>query len=71
MRTGRPLRVAMLGTAGLAGVLIGIAGCDGGTPPSGSRAVVASDHLERQQAKIEQLRAAMKSRPSARPVVRR
>jgi hypothetical protein len=71
MRTGRPRRMAMLGTAGLAGVLIGIAGCDAGTPPSGSRAIVPSDHLERQQAKIEPLRAAVKSRPSAKPVFRR
>jgi hypothetical protein len=56
----------------LLGVVVsGMAGCDSGTPPNGSRAIVAADHLEQQQSKIERIRASLKSGPSAKPVVRR
>jgi hypothetical protein len=48
-------------------VLFGMAGCDGGTPPSGSRAIVPSDHLEKQQARLEQIKEKTKARPTVRP----
>jgi hypothetical protein len=52
-------------------VLTAMAGCDGGAPPSGSRAVVAADHLDKQRAKVEQYRASLKPRTSSRAAVRR
>jgi hypothetical protein len=71
MRARRRIGMAVLGAGCLGGTLIGQAGCDAGVPPTGSRAVVAADHLEQQQAKIEQIRASMKPRPSTKPFVRR
>jgi hypothetical protein len=65
MRYRRSVIVAMLGA-----VLLGIAGCDGGTPPDGSRAIVAAQYLEKQRAKIQQIRSAMKSRALSRPTAR-
>ncbi len=53
----RSVIVAMLGV-----VLLGTVGCDMGTPPSGSRAIVAAHYLERQRAKIQQIRSSMKTR---------
>jgi hypothetical protein len=52
-------------------VLLGVAGCDLGAPSSGSGAVVATDHLEKQRSKVEQLRAGMRARPTSKPVLRR
>lgn len=71
MRARRPVGMAMLGAGWLGGLLIGVAGCDAGAPPSGSRAVVAADHLDKQRDRIERIRASLKSRPSSKPVVRR
>jgi hypothetical protein len=63
--------MTMLGASCLGGALIAMSGCDAGTSPTGSRAIVAADHLEQQQAKIEQIRASMKARPSTKSYVRR
>jgi hypothetical protein len=63
--------MAMLGAGCLGGTLIGMAGCGAGVPPTGSRAIVPADHLDQQQAKIEQVRASLKPRPSAKSFVRR
>ena len=71
MRARRRVGAAMLGAAWLGGALISIASCDAGVPPSGSRAVVAADHLERQQPEIERIRTGMKPRPSTSSVVGR
>ncbi len=59
-------RLVMLGV-----VCSGITGCGKGTPSDGSRAVVAADYLEKQSARIEQIRASMKTQPAAKPGVRR
>jgi hypothetical protein len=71
MKARRHVGVAMMGTGWLVGTLIGVAGCDAGAPPTGSRAIVAADHLEKQQARIEQIRASMTPRPSTKSFVRR
>jgi hypothetical protein len=52
-------------------VLTAMAGCDGGAPTSGSRAIVAEDHLDKQRVKIEQYRASLKPRPYSKSAVRR
>ena len=57
--------------AAIAGALIGMAGCDAGTPATGSQAVVPADHRDKQNARAEQLRAGLKNRPSSRAFVRR
>lgn len=71
MRPRRPLGMTVLCAGGIAGLLVGMAGCDGGTPATGSRTVVAADHLEQQRSRLEQIRAGMKTRPEARSSVRR
>jgi hypothetical protein len=48
-------------------VLLGMAGCDGGAPPGGRRAIVPADHLETQQARLEQRKEKMKPPPASRP----
>jgi hypothetical protein len=54
-------------------VLISLAGCDGGTPPRGARAVVPADHLDEQQARLERRKEKMRSpstsRPARRPLI--
>jgi hypothetical protein len=62
-------RTAGLAVMGL--VLFGMAGCDEGAPPSGSRAIVPADHLEQQRVKMEQLKATMKVRLSSKPGTQR
>jgi hypothetical protein len=62
----RSVIVAMLGV-----VLLGNAGCDIGTPPSGSRAIVAAHYLEKQRAKIQQIRSSMKARVLTRSMTGR
>jgi hypothetical protein len=57
MNSRRSVIVAILGA-----VLLGIAGCDLGTPPSGSRAIIAAHYMEKQRAKIQQMRSTLKSR---------
>jgi hypothetical protein len=42
--------------------MIGVAGCGGNLPASGSRAIVPADHLEQQRAKLEKLTANIKAR---------
>ena len=64
MRCRRSAGLALLG---LVLVLLGMAGCDEGTPPSGSRAIVPADHLEKQRVKIEQFMANMKARQFSKP----
>jgi hypothetical protein len=51
--------------------LLGALGCDGGTPPDGSRALVPADHLEQQRMKLVQLKASMKAQPAAKHGMRR
>ena len=63
------LRFALLILVGA--VMPGVTGCDSGTPQVGSRAIVAADHLEKQQSKIEQIRATLKARPSTKSSLRR
>jgi hypothetical protein len=58
--------MAMLGL-----FLSGLAGCDGGTPPDGSRAIVAADYLEQQRAKLDKFRRSQKIWPQPRQAARR
>jgi hypothetical protein len=51
----------------LAIVMICIGGCDGGAPPTGSRAASAPDSLEKQRVKLAELKAKMKPTPAGRP----
>ena len=71
MRPLRPVGMALLHAGWIAGLLVGMPGCDGGTPTTGSRAVVAADHLEQQRTRLEQFRASMKTQPATRSPVRR
>jgi hypothetical protein len=50
----------------LAAILIGLAGCGGNIPASGSRAIVPADHLEQQRAKVVQMLANIKTRPASK-----
>ena len=71
MRARRPFGKTTPGLAGLVTFVLGMAGCDAGAPPSGSRAIVAADHLEKQRARFDQIRASMKPRPSTKSFARR
>jgi hypothetical protein len=51
-------------------VLLGTAGCDGGVPPSGSRAVAPADLLEQQRVRLAAMKAKMKTQPFSKPVKR-
>jgi len=62
----RPAGLAILGL-----VLLGMAGCDAGIPPSGSRAIVPADLLEQQRVKLAEMKAKMKTQPLSKPVNRR
>jgi hypothetical protein len=52
-------------------VAFGAAGCENRTPPSGARAIVPADYLDKQRTKIEQIKASMKSRSLNQHGVRR
>ena len=71
MRSRRSVRMAMLGVVLPGCLMLVMAGCDVGSPPSGSGAIVTADYLEKQRVKVEQYRASLKARPSAKAVVRR
>ena len=62
----RSIGIALLGL-----IAFGAAGCDRGVPPSGARASTPADLLEKQQAKLVEMKAQMKSRPSAKAGARR
>jgi hypothetical protein len=62
----RSVSVAMLGV-----VVLGNTGCDLGTPPSGSRAIVAAQYLEKQRVRIQQIRSSLKARALPRSTARR
>jgi hypothetical protein len=51
--------------------LLGMAGCDAGIPPSGSRAIVPANHLEQQRVKLAEMKTKMKTQPFSSPVKRR
>jgi hypothetical protein len=61
MNARRSMIVAILGA-----VLLNIPGCDRGAPVTGSRAIVAAHYLEKQRARIQQMRTSMKSRSLTR-----
>jgi hypothetical protein len=61
----RPAGLVMLGL-----VLLGMTGCDGGVPPSGSRAVAPADLLEQQRVRLAAMKTKMKTQPLSKPVKR-
>jgi hypothetical protein len=62
----RSIGIALLGL-----IALGAAGCDGGVPASGSRAVTPVDLLEKQRTKLVEMKSQMKTRPPAKPGARR
>ncbi len=62
----RPAGLAILGL-----VLLGMTGCDGGIPPSGSQARVPADFLEQQRVRLAEMKTKMKPQPFPKPVRRR
>ena len=62
----RSIGIALLGL-----MAFGAAGCDGGVPPSGARAITPADLLEKQRTKLVEMKSQMKTRPSAKPGARR
>jgi len=66
MRLGRSVVFAVLGI-----VVLAMAGCHDGAPPTGSRTIVPSDHLHQQQARLEQIKARLKVSPTAKIARRR
>ena len=66
MRWHRSAGIALVGL-----VWLSMAGCEDGAPPSGSRAIVPANYLEKQRVKIEEMKASMKTRPVSRPAPRR
>ena len=62
----RSIGIALLGL-----IALGAAGCDGGVPASGARAITPADLLEKQRTKLVEMKSQMKSRPSAKPAARR
>ena len=64
-------RCRSIGIAILGLMALGAAGCDGGVPPSGARAITPVDLLEKQRTKLVEMKAQMKARPSAKPGARR
>jgi hypothetical protein len=64
------LRRRSIGIALLGLIAFGAAGCDGGVPASGARAITPADLLEKQRMKLVEMRSQMKSRPPAKPGAR-
>jgi hypothetical protein len=62
----RSIGIALLGL-----IAFGTAGCDGGVPPSGARASTPADLLEKQQAKLAEMKSRMKSQPLTKAGARR
>jgi hypothetical protein len=52
-------------------LVLALAGCREGAQSTDAHAFVPADHLQKQQARIEQQRAKMKARPTAKVAVRR
>jgi hypothetical protein len=52
-------------------IALGAAGCGGGVPPTGTRAITPAGLLEKQRTKLVEIKAQMKARPSVRPGARR
>jgi hypothetical protein len=61
-----PLRIGA-GRAILGLLILGTLGCDGGTPADGARALVPTDHLEKQRLKLAEMRASLKAQPTVKP----
>ena len=59
------------GFAVLCLVIFGITGCGEGAQSNDSRALVPADHLQQQQARLEQLRTRVKVPPTAKVARRR
>jgi hypothetical protein len=60
-------RCRVSGLAVLGIFMLGIGGCEGGAPPTGSRAASGPDLLEKQRVKLAELKAKMKTVPAVRP----
>jgi hypothetical protein len=57
MTPRRSTRLALLGA-----IILGLAGCGGNLPETGSRAIVPADHLEKQRIKLDQMTANLKTK---------
>jgi hypothetical protein len=51
----------------LSATLLGMVGCEDGLPQTGTRAIVPSDHLEQQRAKLGEMTAKIKVQAAPRP----